>query len=135
MLNIKHFQELCRRVEEEREPTKLHETTQQMIEMLEEQDRESVIKASEVMAGAKKTSKYALMIQQTDLGNQTDSTTRKNRPHAQTLYRHAQPRMHCAEPIANVGKPYVRYRTRLIRCTSLRVEPASSPAAVNQECP
>ncbi len=38
MLNIKHFQELCRRVEEEREPTKLHEATQQMIEMLEEQE-------------------------------------------------------------------------------------------------
>src|SRR5438045_9497429 len=81
------------------------------------------------MAGAKNTSKYALMIRQTDLGNQTDSTTRKNRPHAQTLYRHAQPRMHFAEPIANVGKPYVRYRTRLIRCSSLRVEAASSPAA------
>ena len=38
MLNIKRFQELCRRVEEEREPTKLHETRQQMIEMLEEQE-------------------------------------------------------------------------------------------------
>ena len=38
MLNIRRFQELCRRVEEEREPTKLHETRQQMIEMLEEQE-------------------------------------------------------------------------------------------------
>ena len=47
MQNREHFHELCRRIEEEQDPLKLHETGQQMIELLQDEELELLAKERE----------------------------------------------------------------------------------------
>jgi len=49
MQNRQRFHELCRRVEEEQDPTKLHDTGQQMIELLQDEELELLAQEREQM--------------------------------------------------------------------------------------